>query len=87
MESFCFHVVYGIQIMGGKLSTLPEMKASFERMLTDKKRQLTRILSKSNSMESLDKVEVRELKLDIRKTESVLDLVNRAIEDHNAPSF
>ena len=73
--------------MGGKLSTLPEMKASFERMLTDKKRQLTRILSKSNSMESLDKVEVRELKLDIRKTESVLDLVNRAIEDHNAPSF
>ena len=73
--------------MGAKLSTLPEMKASFERMLTDKKRQLARILSKSNSMESLDKVEVRELKLEIRKTESVLDLVNRAIEDEHAPSF
>jgi hypothetical protein len=73
--------------MGGKLSTLPEMKVSFERMLSDKKRQLTRILSKSNSMESLDKAEVSELKFKIRQTESVLDLVNRAIEDQNAPSF
>ncbi len=73
--------------MGVSSSTMLDHKAAVERKLTDYKRQLTRVLSKSNSMESLDKAEVKELKLNIKKTESVLELVNKVIEDEHAPSF
>ena len=73
--------------MGTSMSSLHESKAYFERKLADQKRKLTRVLSKSNSMESLDKAEVREIKHNIGQTEVTLNIINKAIEDENAPSF
>jgi hypothetical protein len=73
--------------MGTAASSLREAKISFERKLNDNKRELVRVLSKSNSMESLDKSEVTAIKHEIGKAESTLGVINRAIEDENAPSF
>jgi hypothetical protein len=73
--------------MGVGLSLPYEIKAIFERKLSDQRRQLTRVLSKSNSMQSLDKEEVKELKTSIRETESVLSVITHTTEDERAPSF
>jgi hypothetical protein len=74
--------------MGNTLS-VQRHKISLEQKLTDHKRQLTRVLSKSNSMESLDKAEVQEIKTSIRVVESELDLVKRVVnsEEEDVPSF
>ena len=73
--------------MGVGLSLPYEIKAIFERKLSDQRRQLTRVLSKSNSMQSLDKEEVKELKISIRETESVLSVITHTTEDERVPSF
>jgi len=69
------------------MSSLYESKVYFERKLIDNKRQLTRVLSKSNSMESLDKAEIKEIKHTIEQTQTTLDMIERAIEDENELSF
>lgn len=69
------------------MSSLYESKAYLERKLADQKRQLRRVLSKSNSMESLDKAEIKDIKYNIGQTEVTLNVINKAIEDENAPSF
>jgi hypothetical protein len=73
--------------MGSHMSTLYDTKAYFERKLMDHKRHLTRVLSKSNSMESLDKAEIGEIKANIRKSQIMLSIVDQAIEVEHAPSF
>lgn len=73
--------------MGAGMSSLYESKAYLERKLADQKRQLRRVLSKSNSMESLDKAEIKDIKYNIGQTEVTLNVINKAIEDENAPSF
>jgi hypothetical protein len=74
--------------MGNVLSVCAT-KATLEQKLTDHKRQLSRVLSKSNSMESLDKAEIQEIKTSIRKVESELDIINRVIcqEEEHGLSF
>lgn len=69
------------------MSSLYESKAYLERKLADQKRQLRRVLSKSNSMESLDKAEIKDIKYNIGQTEVTLNVINKAIEDENVPSF
>lgn len=73
--------------MGVASSSLREAKVYFERRLIDNKRELARVLSKSNSMESLDKSEITSIKHEIGQAESTLDVINRAIEDEHVPSF
>lgn len=73
--------------MGSVSSKLRESKIYFEQRLSDQTRHLKRVLSKSNSMESLDKAEIQDIKYNIDKTTATLDVINRAIEDENAPSF
>lgn len=73
--------------MGSAASSLREARIFFERKLIDNKRELVRVLSKSNSMESLDKAEVVAIKYEIGQAESTLNIINRAIEDENVPSF
>ena len=74
--------------MGNVLSVCGT-KVILEQKLTDHKRQLTRVLSKSNSMESLDKAEIQEIKTNIRKVKSELDIINRVIcqEEEHGLSF
>lgn len=73
--------------MGAASSSLYEAKVYFERRLIDHKRELVRVLSKSNSMESLDKVEVNAIKREIGQAEATLNMITKAIEDEHAPSF
>lgn len=73
--------------MGSTLSRLHDSKAYFERVLVDQKRQLTRVLSKSNSMEALDKAEVKDIKYKIGMTTVTLEVINKAIEDEHVLSF
>ena len=73
--------------MGTASSSLREAKIYFERKRIDSKRELARILSKSNSMESLDKAEVTSIKREIRQAEGTLSVIDKAIEDENVPSF
>lgn len=73
--------------MGASTSSLYEAKTYFERRIVDHKRELKRVLSKSNSMESLDKTEIAEIKNVINETEATLNVIKKAIEDENAPSF
>jgi hypothetical protein len=73
--------------MGNRLSTLYDTKAFFERKLIDSKRQLVRVLSKSNSMESLDKTEIQDLKIQISVASTMLYTIDKAIEDEYVPSF
>jgi hypothetical protein len=73
--------------MGSVSSKLLEGKIYFEQRLSDQTRHLKRVLSKSNSMESLDKAEIEYIKHDIGKIAATLDVINRAIEDEHVPSF
>lgn len=73
--------------MGGTISSLYESKAVFERKVIDHKRQLIRALSKSNSMESLDKTEINEIKTELTNAQAMLIIIDRAIADESAPSF
>jgi hypothetical protein len=73
--------------MGSTVSSLYECKTVFEQKLSDNKRKLKRVLSKSNSMEALDKAEISEIKQEIDKNTIMLSIINRAIEDENALSF
>lgn len=73
--------------MGSAMSRLHESKVYFEQRLTDQKRHLARVLSKSNSMEALDKAEIEDIKYKIGMTAVTLDVINKAIEDEHAPSF
>ena len=73
--------------MGGSLSSLYESQAFFRQKLSDKQKELTRVLSKSNSMESLDKAEIKELKHEIKRAKVTLLVIDKALEDESAPSF
>lgn len=73
--------------MGSASSRLRESKAFFERRLSDQTRHLKRVLSKSNSMESLDKAEIQDIKQKINQTSAVLLIIDKAIEDEHALSF
>lgn len=74
--------------MGGGISTLYSTLAEFEQQLSDHKRELRRVLSKSNSLESFDKIEVKEIKTKIEDAKAGVDILKRAIEEEeHALSF
>ena len=69
------------------MTSMRKYKLMFEQRLSDQKKHLKRILSKSNSMESLDKVEVQKTKQEITRINNVINVISVAIEDEDAPSF
>lgn len=72
--------------MGNTVSSARDLKLVYERVLSDHKRKLKRLLSKSNSMEALNKEEIKDISSTIRQVEVVLEIM-RAREDEHAPSF
>ena len=74
--------------MGGGISSLYYTLAEFEQRLLDHKRELRRVLSKSNSLESIDKLEVKDIKTKIEDAKAGVDILRKAIEEEeHALSF
>lgn len=66
--------------MGAAVTSLYAGKVAMERALRDSTMELKRAMSKSNSMEALDKALIADLKTDIRKSESVLCMFESLLE-------
>jgi hypothetical protein len=74
--------------MGGGISSLYYTLAEFEQRLLDHKRELRRVLSKSNSLESIDKLEVKDIRTKIEDAKAGVDILRKAIEEEeHALSF
>ena len=65
-------------------NTTSSYKVELEQKLRDYRHKLTKVMSKSNSMEKIDKDEIIILKVNIRNVETEL---NNIIEDEDVPSF
>lgn len=73
--------------MGNISSSLYDHKGFLQRQLYDYTSKLKRVLSKSNSMETFDKEEVKLITIQIQETKEILESVEKAIEDEETLMF
>lgn len=61
--------------MGAASSSPRAFKAMLETQIDDLRKRLTRAMSRSNSLQAIDKEHVKLLKSELQKSESVLSMV------------